>query len=111
MNDTDLLANAPAWLKYLGTAVGSAGIAGLTLRQWLSKASVERASDDAEINVIKTLQAERDAALKRADEAQAQLLAAVQEMGSLRAEIAGLRMQVESLTEQVHNLKTAGGSK
>ncbi|MGO4521130.1 hypothetical protein AB4076_10995 [Dyella sp. 2RAF44] len=88
-----------------------AGAGALKLFQALSSFKVERAADNAQVNVIETLQAERDAALKRADEAQAQLMVAVEAMGQLRAEIAGLRENVKNLSEQVQTLKNAGAAK
>lgn len=107
MNETEFLGNVPAWLKYLGTAVGSAGIAGLSLRQWLSQASVDRAANDANVATINRLQAQVITERDRADALMRDREALVREVGELRGEVTALREQVETLTTLVKNGQVA----
>lgn len=65
---------------------------------------VTQASNDAQVNIIAVLQAERDAAVKRADEAVAQRDAAMAQLGDLKVQIVQLQGQVQHLSEQVANL-------
>lgn len=72
-----------------------------TLRKLLLSDRVTSANDNAQINMIANLQAERDAAVKRADEAVAARDTAMQAMNELKIQIVQLQSQVQALTDQV----------
>ncbi|WP_323162847.1 hypothetical protein [Stenotrophomonas maltophilia] len=104
MNESDLLADVPAWLKYLGGASGFVAAAALFLRQWLSSAKVDRTADEATTNTINTLQSQLTAERTRADGLMHEREAMATEIGQLRGEVAGLRSQVEAQTKQIATL-------
>lgn len=96
---------------------GSGGWGGLTagaaaaliiLRRLLSGQSVDLAGNKAQVNIIATLQVERDAAVKRADEAVAAREAALTQFGAFQLQIAQLQTKIEQLTEQVASLRNIG---
>jgi hypothetical protein len=68
---------------------------------------VTEASDDAQVNIIKVLQDERDSAVKRADEAVAQREAAMNQLTDMRLQIQALQTQVQHLSEQIEALTAA----
>ncbi|HEV2679428.1 MAG TPA: hypothetical protein VGV14_02915 [Rhodanobacter sp.] len=84
-----------------GGIIGACAGGLLWLRKYLSSDRVDRANDNAQINIIATLQAERDAAVKRADEAVALREQAMSAMNGLQLQIAQLQGQVEALSKQV----------
>lgn len=87
----------------LGVLAGAAYV----LVRFVQSNRVTNANDNAQINIIAVLQAERDAAVKRADEAVAQRDAAMAQLGDFKTQIAKLEMQVEHLSEQIASLTGA----
>ncbi|HHA2674740.1 TPA: hypothetical protein ACOECQ_000807 [Stenotrophomonas maltophilia] len=104
MNETDLLADVPAWMKYVGGASGFLIAASLWLRQWLSSAKVDRTADEATTNTINTLQEQLAAERTRADGLMHEREAMATEIGQLRGEVNALRTQVEAQTQQIRTL-------
>jgi len=89
------------------TIVGGGAAALIVLRRVLSGDDVGRANDNAQINMIATLQAERDAAVKRADDAVSARETAMQTMNKLQLQIQQLQTQVETLSAQIAALHDA----
>lgn len=104
MTENELLADLPAWLKYMGGAAGFIIAAVLALRQWLSSAGVSRAADAATQDIINTLQEQLTAERIRADELMREREAMAQEIGQLRGEVSALRSQVAEQGEQIRKL-------
>lgn len=100
------LPDAPTLTTGGGLFAGIGGSLYLLIR-FLQSNRVTNASDNAQINMIAVLQAERDAAVKRADEAMAQRDAAMAQLGDFKTQIAKLEMQVEHLSEQIAALTGA----
>jgi hypothetical protein len=88
----------------LGTTGATIIIALLTLRRWISRDKVDRSLDAATVQLIQSLQAERDAANRRAAEADARADAALEASAKLQGEVQLLRFQVRTLSEQVAQL-------
>lgn len=79
-------------------------IAALTIRRWMSRDKVDRSLDAATVQLIQSLQSERDAANKRAADAETRADAALSASAALQSEIALLRYKVEALNAQVAQL-------
>lgn len=90
-----------------GGIFGTIGGSLYLLYKLIQSNRVTNASDSAQINIIAVLQAERDAAMKRADEAIAQRDAAMAQLGDLKVKIVQLQGQVQHLSEQVAALTGA----
>lgn len=75
----------------------------LMLARFLQSFRVNNANDNAQVNMIANLQAERDAAVKRADEA-------VKQRDDAMAMLTDLKMQIVELRAEVAQLKTEIGS-
>lgn len=88
-------------LSILGTGVAGIAAGFLLLRKYLSGDSVERAGNDAQLQIIQMLQEQVKQERARADAAVTARDEAVNQIGMLRAQVAQLSMQVESLKTQV----------
>jgi len=91
------LPDGVTWGSFIGGVAGAA----ILLRKVLSGDRVDRANNDAQVNIIATLQAERDAAVKRADEAVAARESAMGMITQLQIQIGKLQNQVEQLSGEV----------
>ena len=107
MIDTEFLGGVPAWAKYIGTALGSGSIAFLALRQWLSKASLNRTVDEATEATIKRLQDMYTAERDRADALMRDRETMATKIGELEGKVDGLTRQVEMLTQYIRDLRGA----
>lgn len=88
-------------LGILGTGVAGIAAGFLLLRKYLSNDSVDRAGNEAQLQIIKMLQDQVTQERARADAAVTARDEAVNQIGMLRAQVAQLSMQVESLKTQV----------
>jgi hypothetical protein len=88
-------------LSILGTGVAGIATGFLLLRKYLSGDSVERAGNDAQLQIIQMLQDQIKQECARAHDAIVARDEAVNQIGLLRAQVAQLSMQVESLKTQV----------
>lgn len=104
MNETDLINDLPAWIKYMAGASGFMAAALLWLRQWLSSAKVDRTADAANAATIERLQVMLNAANTRADEITRQRDQLVGEIGELRGEVTALRAEVAAQHKQIEVL-------
>lgn len=101
MDLQDVGANAPITWGGTGAALITAA---LVLRRWMSRDKVDRSLDAATVQLIQSLSAERDAANKRAADAEARADAALSASAALQGELALLRFKVQTLSEQVAQL-------
>lgn len=92
------LNGVPDWVKWIGGAGGALATGWLYLRQYLSRANVDRTADDANAATILRLQSELKGERERADALMRDRDAMVAELGQLRGEVQGLRDQVTLLT-------------
>lgn len=111
MNESDLLANLPAWVKHVGAASGFIAAAAIWLRQYLSAAKVDRTVDEATTKTIERLESQLTAERARADELMHEREAMATEIGQLRGEVVGLRTQVDTLHKQIELLLMLVGGK
>ena len=88
-------------LGVLGTGVAGIAAGFLLLRKYLSGDSVERAGNDAQLQIITMLQDQVKQERLRADQAVAARDAAVEQISQLRAQVAQLSVQVQSLQNQI----------
>ena len=95
----------PEWLKWTGGVLGSLAAAGLYLRQYLSKAKVDRTANEVNAQTIERLFAQWVAERERADKLMREREAMARKIGELTGKVDALRMQVESLTMLVQTLK------
>jgi predicted nucleic acid-binding Zn-ribbon protein len=101
MDISDVGANAPiTWGSTFAALITSA----LVLRRWMSRDKVDRSLDAATVQLIQSLQAERDAANKRAADAEARADEALKASAALQGEVQLLRYQVAALNEKVAQL-------
>lgn len=101
MDISEVNANAPTvW----GGGAAALIIAALTIRRWMSRDKVDRSLDAATVQLVQSLMADRDAANKRAADADARADAALSASAALQSEIALLRYKVEALNAQVAQL-------
>jgi predicted nucleic acid-binding Zn-ribbon protein len=82
----------------------------LTIRRWLSRDKVDRSLDSATVQLIQSLQLERDAANKRAADAETRSDAAMEAASKLQGEVALLRYQVQQLQQQISELRSPANS-
>ena len=101
MDISDVGANAPVTWGSTGAALI---VAALTIRRWMSRDKVDRSLDGATVQLIQSLQAERDAANKRASDAEARADEAMKASAALQGEVQLLRYQVAALNEKVAQL-------
>lgn len=101
----------PEWMKWLGAIAGTIAGGALFLRQYLSGAAAERASDSGQIaalDVYKSMVSELRTALAeanaRADQFAKERNEAIELAGTLKGQIAELNRQVEGLRVQVGQL-------
>jgi predicted nuclease with TOPRIM domain len=94
----------------IGQIAAGIGASLYLLRKTLLSDRVTAANDNAQINMIANLQAERDAAVKRADEAISQRDAVMSVLSDLKVHIAQLESQVERLSGEVSALRGEGGA-
>lgn len=85
--------------------LGAGALAGLMyLRRFLSREAVNLKKDDAEGNLIQTLQAERDRAMEAAERAWASRAEDARVIGELTSEVRASRELIEQLKSQVGEL-------
>lgn len=99
------LSGIPDWLKWLGGVAGTVGAAALYLRQFLSKAKLERTADEADVHTILRLQAQLVVERDRADALMRDRESMVKEIGELKGEVRALRDQVAALLALVEDLR------
>lgn len=107
MNEPDVLAGLPDWLKFAGGASGFIAAGALWIRQWLSSAKLDRAADDANERTLARLQEQLLAERDRADTLMREREAMATEIGSLRGEVHALRAQVDSLMAMIREMRGA----
>lgn len=90
----------------IGTSIAGIAAGILLLRKYLSSDSVERAGNDAQLQIIQMLQDQVKQERARADEAVASKDRALEQIAQLRAQVAELSLQVQNLKIQI----TAAGS-
>jgi hypothetical protein len=88
-------------LSIFGTGIAGIAAGFLLLRKYLSGDSVERAGNDAQLQIIQMLQEQVKQERERADAASAARDQAIEQISQLRAQVAQLSVQVESLKTQV----------
>lgn len=88
-------------LSIFGTGIAGIAAGFLLLRKYLSGDSVERAGNGAQLQIIEMLQEQVKQERDRADAAVTARDQAVEQIGLLRAQVAQLSVQVESLKAQV----------
>ena len=88
-------------LGILATSLASVGAGFLLLRKYLSSDSVERQSNEAQLQIIQMLQDQVKQERARADAAVAARDSAVEQISQLRQQVAALSVQVESLKNQI----------
>lgn len=86
---------------YLGTGLAALSAGFLLLRKYLSNDSVERASNEAQLQIIQMLQEQVKNERARADAAVQARDQAVEQIGQLKAQVAELTLQVQSLHQEV----------
>lgn len=104
MDLTGITTGGPATWGGTGAAII---VALLTIRRWMSRDKVDRSLDAATVQLLQSLQSERDAANKRATDAEARADAALKACADLQTEVALLRFQVTALNERVAQLTGA----
>lgn len=107
----DFLNELPEWVKWLGAIGGTIAGGVLFLRQYLSGAAAERASDTGQIEalgVYKSMVSELRQALAeantRADQFAKERNEAIEMAGTLKGQISELNSQVKRLSDQVEKL-------
>ncbi len=102
--------NLPEWAKWVGSILGGIAAAGLYLRQYLSKAKVDRTVNEVNAQTIERLFAQWVAERERADKLMREREAMARKIGELTGKVDALRMQIESLTIACANVEGAGMS-
>lgn len=89
------------WLGAVAAAVVGGG---LMLRRWLSSDAVNRAADEARVEVIQMLTEQLAAANARADMFARERNDAIREVGDLKTQVALLTAQVRQMQAQLERL-------
>lgn len=97
----DNLPGATGILGILGTSLAGIAAGFLLLRKYLSSDSVERQSNEAQLQIIQMLQDQVKQERARADAAVDARDKAVEQISQLRQQVAQLSLQVESLKTQI----------
>lgn len=104
----EILDKLPEWIKWLGALLGTFAGGFLFLRQYLSGAAAERASNDSQIAGIAVWQKLAEAAQlqaaqerERADQFAKERNEAIMLVGKLHGQLEQLNQQVESLRGEV----------
>jgi hypothetical protein len=92
----------------IGTSIAGIAAGVLLLRKYLSSDSVERAGNDAQLQIIQMLQDQVKQERARADEATASKDRALEQIDQLRAQVAELSLQVQNLKVQIVAAAAAG---
>lgn len=94
-------------LSILGTGVAGIATGFLLLRKYLSGDSVERAGNDAQLQIIKMLQDQVAQERARADAATAARDQAIEQISQLRIQVSMLSLQVKDLQMRIPNTTSA----
>lgn len=89
------------WIGGIAAAIVGGG---LMLRRWLSRDAVERAGDEARVEVIEMLTQQLAAANARADRFAQERNDAIREVGDLKVQVALLTERVTSMQRQLEKL-------
>ena len=108
----EFLNDFPAWLKWLAGIAGTIAGGALFLRQYLSGAAAERASDSGQIaalqvykDMVSELKGLLNDANTRSDQFAKERNEAIEIFGTLKGQLAEMTRQIEAQSREINELR------